>query len=151
MNIIKKITLAFTSLVTLSSIALAGEAKLDGYCPVCYISANKAVKGVKEYQSEYKGGTYLFVKEAAKTAFDKSPEKYLPQYDGLCAYGISLGKEFKSDPTQFAVVDGKLYLNSSKETQKLFNKAQAKTISSADAEWKKVMIKKEEMMKKEEK
>ena len=149
MKLIKKITLAFASLVTLSSIALAGEAKLDGYCPVCYIAANKAVKGIEDFKSEYKGETYLFVKAGAKEAFDKDPEKFLPQYNGLCAYGISLGKEFKSDPTQFAVVDGKLYLNSSKKTQKLFNKAPAKTVASADAEWKKVMMKKEEMMKKE--
>lgn len=149
MKIIKKLALALASLVTLSSMAIAGEAKLDGYCPVCYIAANKAVKGVKEFQSEHNGNTYWFVKAAAKEAFDKSPEKFLPQYDGLCAYGVSLGKEFKSDPTQFAVVDGKLYLNSSKKTQKLFKAAESKTVASADTHWKTMKMKKEEMMKKE--
>ncbi len=147
MKFVKKIALVILSLVSISSFALA-DAELDGYCPVCYISAGKAVKGVKEFQSEHNGKSYWFVTAEAKQAFDKSPEKFLPQYNGLCTYGMSLGKEFESDPTQFAVVEGKLYLNSSKKTHKLFNKAATKTISSADAEWKKAIMKKEEMMKK---
>ena len=84
---------------------------LDGYCPVCYIAAGKANKGSSEFTSEHNGKTYQFVSTGTKAMFDKEPSKFLPQYDGYCAYGLSLGKKFDSDPTVFSVIDGKIYLN----------------------------------------
>jgi len=155
MKKVKTFILGALSLVSLSTFAL-GEAELDGYCPVCYISSGKAVQGLKEFKSEYKGDTYYFVHAKAKSVFDRTPEKFIPQFDGLCAYGISLGKTFESDPTQFAVVDGKLYLNSSAETQKLFEAKPAETIKAANGKWgmvsKEIMakeMKEKEMMEKE--
>lgn len=144
MKNIKSFVIGALTFAAFSSVSFA-EAEIDGYCPVCYIAAGKAVKGVSEFKSEYEGKTYLFVKQEAKDAFDKSPEKFLPAYGGACAYGLSLGKEFEGDPEQFTVVDGKIYLNSSAKTKKLFDADPAKFITTANEKW--VMMKKE-MMKK---
>jgi YHS domain-containing protein len=142
MKIVKTIaailTFAFSSFV-----AQAEEMKepaLGGYCPVCYISAGKAVQGKKEFSVEHEGKTYLFVSEDAVGAFEKEPSKYLPAYDGWCAYGMSLGKKFESDPTVFKVVDGRLFLNKNGEVGELFSKGTKGHITKADAEWKKMSM-----------
>lgn len=146
MKTVKNTVISAVALIGLSSFGFA-EAELDGYCPVCYVAAGKAVQGVEEFKSEHNGKTYLFVKEEAKAAFDKDPEKFLPAYDGLCAYGVSLGKVFKGDPTQFTVVDGKIYLNSNEEIKGKFDADKEKFIKAAEEKWE--MVSKEAM--KEEK
>ena len=134
MKKIKLFVIGALAFASFSAFALA-EAEIDGYCTVCYIAADKAVKGLPEFKSELDGKTYLFVKKEAKAAFDKDPSKFLPAYDGLCSYGVSLGKEFDSDPEQFSVVDGVIYLNSSAETKKLFDADPEKFIAEANAKW----------------
>ena len=120
-------------------------AALGGYCPVCYIAAGKANMGDPKITSKLDGKTYQFVSNETKAMFDKEPAKYLPQYDGFCAYGMSLGKKFESDPTVFKVVEGKIYLNKSAKIGKLFSKNTAADIVKADKEWKKMEMKKAEM------
>ncbi len=115
-----------------------GAVALDGYCPVCYLAAGKAVKGTSQFKADHKGQTYYFVKQEALDAFKKEPEKFLPAYGGLCAYGMALGKKIESDPTVFTVVDGKIYLNKNKAIGAKFSKDTASFITKADAEWKKV-------------
>ncbi len=134
MKTIKTFVLTAISLASFSGLALA-EAELDGYCPVCYVAAGKAVEGVEEFKSDYKGKSYLFVKQGAKDAFDADPEKFLPAYDGLCAYGMSKGKKFESDPTLFSVIDGVIYLNFNEKVKAEFDKDPKSFIAKADANW----------------
>jgi len=111
------------------------EPVLGGYCPVAYIALGKAVEGKSDHAVMHEGKTYLFVNADAATAFGKEPAKYLPAYDGYCAYGMSLGKKFDSDPTVFKVVDGRLFLNKNAEVGELFDKDTKALISKADAAW----------------
>lgn len=126
---------------------MKSELALGGYCPVCYIAANKANMGDAKFTSKLNGKTYQFVSAATKAMFDKEPAKYLPQYDGFCAYGMSLGKKFASDPTVFKVINGKIYLNKDAKIGKLFTKDTKKLIKKADKEWKKMEMKKEKAAK----
>ena len=73
--------------------------------------------------------------------FDKEPSKFLPQYDGYCAYGMSLGKKFDSDPTVFSVIDGKIYLNKNAKVKTLFSKDTKGILVKADSEWKAIEMK----------
>jgi len=154
MKSIKTVVFSVIAGLSFSSLAMAGEAELDGYCPVCYISAGKAVQGVEKFKSEYKGETYYFVHADAKAAFDKTPAKFIPAYGGYCAYGITLGKKFEADPTQFTVVDGVIYMSSNADIKKKFDADSKGYIAKAGAKWEMIskadMAKKEEMMKKEE-
>jgi len=158
-----KLALALTVSTFTTAFAADTEPQLDGYCPVCYVSAGKAVKGTKEFAATHKDQTYYFVNVDAMKAFQAEPTKFLPQYDGFCAYGMSLGKKFESDPTVFSVINGKIYLNKDASIGKLFAKNTQSHIAKADAAWKpmamaaekemamkkEAMMKKEEMMKKE--
>ncbi len=122
--------------------------EIGGYCPVCYLAANKAVKGTEEFKVEHDGKAYYFVSQDAVDAFNKEPEKFLPAYNGYCAFGMALGKKFESDPTVFTVVDGVIYLNKDAEIGKKFNEDLKGNIVKADAEWKTMeMAMKEEMKK----
>ncbi len=112
---------------------------LEGYCPVAYIEANKAIKGSADYPSTYKGVTYHFVSADAKQLFDRNPEKYLPAYGGWCAIGIANGKNFPVDPTNFKVVKGRTLLflkNKDVDALKLWNNGnERELLVNADASW----------------
>ncbi len=140
------LVLAATALLSSVS-AVAGTAEIDGYCPVAYVALNKAVKGSEEYSASHGGKTYYLGNAEALQAFKSSPEKFIPQYSGYCAYGVSLGKKFEVDPTVFKVVDGKIYLNKNAKVGKLFAKNTKAHIKKADAQW--LVLGKEEMMKEE--
>lgn len=131
----------FVSILSLSSAQAAEKSVLGEYCPVCYIAAGKAVKGDAKFQAEHDGKTYYFISDDTKKTFLKNPTKYLPQYDGWCAYGVAKGKKFKSDPTVFTVENGKLYLNLNKSIGKKFEKDKANLIAQADKNWPTVMKK----------
>ena len=113
----------------------AGGPAIDGYCAVCYFTAGKAVKGSTEFSSDYDGKTYLFDSQKSKDLFETNPGKYVPQYDGYCAYGVSFGKKVPIDPTVFNVIDDKLYLNKSPSIGKTFNKDPKKYITRANSKW----------------
>ncbi|MCI4661369.1 MAG: YHS domain-containing protein [Neomegalonema sp.] len=71
----------------------------------------KAVPGSTEYTAEYNGATWAFSSEANRALFLANPEKYAPQYDGHCAYGVAQGGKVPGNPHLWRIVDGKLYLN----------------------------------------
>ena len=86
---------------------------LKGYDVVAYFSRNMAQPGASDQQVDFDGMRYLFSSVQNKAAFSADPDRYLPQFGGYCAMGISKGKKFESDPTLWKVIDGKLYVFSS--------------------------------------
>lgn len=85
-------------------------AALRGLDVVSYFQAGGPVNGQAAFRHDFDGARYLFSSAQNKAAFVAEPDRYLPQFSGLCATGISLGKEFKGDPDTWKIVDGKLYL-----------------------------------------
>jgi YHS domain-containing protein len=83
---------------------------LDGYSPVSYFDSGKAERGESAHSLTVRGITYFFTSAAQETAFAKDPERYEPQCGGWCAYGMAVGIRWKSDPENFEVIDGKLFL-----------------------------------------
>ncbi|MEM7646335.1 MAG: YHS domain-containing (seleno)protein [Pseudomonadota bacterium] len=122
---------------------------IGGYDPVSYIKVNKAVKGSKQFQSNYQGVTVHFSSQENKQAFDKDPAKWVPAYGGYCAYAMARSGDLVDiDPKSFKVVDGKTYLFYNgfwADTLKKWNAEKKKDgqvddrgqIQKADALWKK--------------
>lgn len=140
----KNIKKAFLAVIAIASVGIASAEEklgLGGNCPVCYIAVEKAVPGLESITSVHEGLTYRFVDEATKKSFEAEPAKFLPQYDGYCAYGMSLGKKFESDPSVFKVIDGRLFLNLNEEIGKKFSDDTAAKIVEADKNWAKLMKK----------
>lgn len=111
---------------------------LGGHDAVSYFTENAAVKGYAGISAAHDGAIYHFSSEANRDLFKANPEKYAPQYGGFCAYGAAIGAKFPIDPTVFAVVDNKLYVNNSANVSKLWTAKQSKAITLADNKWSKI-------------
>ena len=111
---------------------------VSGYDLVAYHTAGKATKGNGHNVSVHDGVTYLFANAKNKKTFDANPDKYLPAYGGWCAFGVSVGKKFVSDPEAWKVVDGRLYLNLDKNIQADWLKDVPGRIKKANKHWTKI-------------
>lgn len=83
----------------------------EGYDVVAYFKTHKAIEGNKKYLATYNGAKYQFSSEENRVLFLKTPEKYVPQYGGWCAYALgTTGEKVKINPKTFEIRDEKLYL-----------------------------------------
>jgi YHS domain-containing protein len=109
---------------------------LNGYDTVAYFTDNQPVEGNAKFVTEYKNADWYFVSQQHLDMFLTEPEKYAPQYGGYCAWAISAQNDFaSSDPTQWAIVDGKLYLNYDRDVKEKWDRDPALHIQQADANW----------------
>ncbi len=108
---------------------------VSGYDPVAYFTEGQPVRGSGYHVTDYQGVTYLFASEANQEEFEANPERYAPAYGGYCAYGLSVGKKFVSDPEVWKIVDGKLYLNLDRNIQRTWQKDIPGNIVKADRNW----------------
>ena len=131
--------------VTMASIQIQAQNQylkngvaIQGYDPVAYFESNKAIEGNKEIAAEYNKAIYWFSSEANKALFLKNPEKYVPQYGGYCAYGVSENHTSPTDPKAFTIVEDKLYLNYNLKVKELWTKERDERIKKANENWKKL-------------
>lgn len=83
----------------------------NGYDVVNYFTANSSARGSNEFSTVHKGATYYFISNEHLVQFMASPEKFLPQFDGFCAFAVAqMNQKVPVDPKTFRVDDGKLYL-----------------------------------------
>ncbi|MFT4834781.1 MAG: hypothetical protein ACI8WP_001544 [Flavobacteriaceae bacterium] len=83
---------------------------VDGHDLVSYFE-NKPSLGVEKFSIVLDQVNYLFLDEKNLSLFKKSPDKYLPQYGGWCAYAMGLnGDLVEVDPMTYTITAGKLYL-----------------------------------------
>lgn len=101
-----------------------------------------AIKGNAQFEIGYNGAKYRFSSQANLKKFEKSPEKFAPQYGGFCAIAMSEEKQVNPNPKSFVVQDGKLYfftrlLFGVIDAKRQWVKAPAEKQKLADAAWKK--------------
>jgi len=137
----KKIIQLCLVLITMSISAqnnLKDGVAIQGYDPVAYFVEGKAVLGLKEVKVQYDIATYYFATEANKEEFVKNPDKFVPQYGGYCAFGLSKGYKAPIDPKAFTIVEDKLYLNYSLDVKAEWMKQREERIVKANENWKKI-------------
>jgi hypothetical protein len=90
-----------------------GNVAIEGYDPVAYFTEGKAHKGSPDITTEWDGVTWQFASAEDRDLFIKTPAAYAPQFGGLCTEGVAFGEiTVNLSPQSFAIVDGKLYMNS---------------------------------------
>lgn len=110
--------------------AFAGEQYVDktgfavsGYDVVSYFDLPQSevgqpqqapLPGNASITAEYNGAQFAFATEANRDRFLADPASFVPQYDGHCAYGVAQGGKVPANPTLWRIIDGKLYLNITK-------------------------------------
>lgn len=108
---------------------------LHGHDAVAYQTENRPVKGSAEFTAVHDGATYQFASASNRDTFLADPAKYAPAYGGFCAMGAAFGKKFDVDPTQFRVVDGRLYLNLNESVFKRWTQDIPANIENANVNW----------------
>jgi hypothetical protein len=110
---------------------------IDGYDAVAYFKPSGALHGKPDIQAEWQGAIWYFVNADNRDAFLADPERYAPQYGGWCAFALSQG-EYASDTDPgeaFTVVDGKLYMNWSRQVKRNWERDALAHIEVANENW----------------
>ena len=146
-KIITTVALPLFSLMIFANVATAKDLvnvsgatgiAINGFDPVSFFTEKKPVNGDPGIKAKYKGATYLFSTKDNKSAFEKSPEQYAPQYGGYCAYGASVNALFPVDVSTWQVRNGKLYLNLNPSIVEAFNEDFDGAITKANKNWPKL-------------
>jgi YHS domain-containing protein len=83
---------------------------LRGDDAVALATALEVVPGRAIYTVERDGVAYYFANEDSMAQFQETPDLYLPQFGGFCAYGVAQGKKLDANPHFADIVDGRLYV-----------------------------------------
>ena len=92
-----------------------------------------------DFTTEWHGATWRFASAAHRDQFVADPEKFAPQFGGYCAWAVSQNKTAGIDPEAWKIVDGKLYLNYSKDIQAKWEQDVPGNIGKAEANWPKLL------------
>jgi YHS domain-containing protein len=83
---------------------------LLGHDPVSYFSKGQPERGKAELKVNLPQRTYYFASDAQRQTFLANPAKYEPQYGGFCASGAAYALKLGSDPTTWAIYEGRLFI-----------------------------------------
>lgn len=140
---IKQILIATLAALFLSSGAMAADyahstPAVQGYDVVTYHTDKRPLRGNGNFVATHDGATYQFSSKQNMEIFQANPDKYVPAFNGYCAFGVSVGKKFIGDPEVWRVVDGRTYLNLDVGIQNEWLKDVPGRIKTANSKWKKI-------------
>ena len=136
-NLLLTVFLSFPGLVSGQRLLIftTNQGAIRGYDPVAYFVDGREIKGKNEYVFAHAGARWHFASETNLTLFKQKPEKYIPQFGGYCAYGMSRGYKAETQPNAWTILDGKLYLNYNLEVRNKWNQNRDQYIQKAKANW----------------
>ena len=108
---------------------------LGGYDAVAYFTDGAPAPGTVTISHHWNGANWLFTSAENRDQFAADPEAYAPQFDGYCAYAAALGYIAPGDPTVWAVVDDRLYLNVHERAAELWEQDREANIATAEENW----------------
>lgn len=114
---------------------------LGGYDPVSYFpeGGSQPAKGFIKRDFEFGGVTYRFASDANRELFRANPEKYVPAYNGWCAWAIAeLNAKVDVDPLAYEILDGKLYVfydHADLNTHEMWLQNPQDMVTRANANW----------------
>ena len=142
---------AAATALSFAGAAFAGDQYVDqtgyaasGYDVVAYFGLAQnpvgtaqpaGVPGDAAYTATHNGAKFAFSSAENKAAFEANPEKYAPQFDGHCAYGVAQGGKVPGNPNLWRIVDDKLYLNITNNVVGFWEEDISGNINLADGNW----------------
>jgi len=108
---------------------------LSGYDPVSYFTEGKPEKGLADLSATYDNGTYWFANADHRAMFVANPDRYAPQFGGLCAIDLSHGVKTEPDPEAWTIADGKLFVFSDKRGPSFFAEQGPSIVAAATKNW----------------
>ncbi|MEM7710720.1 MAG: YHS domain-containing (seleno)protein [Pseudomonadota bacterium] len=109
---------------------------IRGTDPVAYFTDDAPVAGDAAFAHDWAGATWHFASAENRDAFAADPEAYAPAYGGFCAWAVAArGFLATTQPENWAVVDGRLFLNYDDRIQGLWDEDRAGFIAEGDRRW----------------
>ena len=114
---------------------------VEGFDPVTYWpeGGSKPLQGTIKLTYNHAGVNYRFANEKNLETFKMSPERFLPQYGGYCAWAIgAINQRVDVNPNHYVIRDGKLYLffsDANIVTRDMWKKDTVALIAKADANY----------------
>ena len=112
-----------------------GKFVLQGYDPVAFHTAGKAVKANPYISTSWAGYNFLFSSEENLALFEKDQDKYIPAFGGYCAFGMALGVYFPVEIDTWEIIDGQLVLNYSQDIRDKFHEDLEANLAKARENW----------------
>lgn len=144
-------TLALAFTAGMIGSAFAGDQYVDktgfavsGYDVVSYFELPQSkvgqpqkapLPGSTAITAEHNGARFAFATEANRDRFLADPAAFIPQYDGHCAYGVAKGGKVLGNPTLWRIVDGKLYLNITKNVVGFWEEDIPGNLKTSEKNW----------------
>ncbi len=138
---------AIVALAALAQPVLAGSTwnssrwtgvAIEGADAVAYFTQARAIEGSSKFSHKWQGAKWRFASAANRDSFAANPEKYAPQFGGFCAWAVAQGYTAGIERDAWKIVDGKLYLNYSKDIQAQWAEDVPGNIRKAKANWPRV-------------
>ena len=108
---------------------------LKGYDPVAYFTDGKPVAGANNYELTWDGQRYLFASAQHLELFRQNPDKYAPQFGGVCTMNLAAGRKREADPQNWIISDGKLYVFAGAAAPANFAKDPLRNAARAAENW----------------
>lgn len=109
---------------------------IRGTDSVAYFTESRPVAGDPTITYDWAGATWSFASAEHRDLFAGDPEAYAPQYGGFCAWAVAAKAElFSTQPDNWSIVDGKLYLNFNDGVQETWNTDPEGFIMEGDKRW----------------
>ena len=108
---------------------------LFGHDVVAYFTDGTHKAGSPAIKSVYKDVTFRFATPEHKALFDRSPEKYIPQYGGYCTNGIVYGVPWGGDADVWWMHEGKLYIFGGRGSRDAFMLDVPRNLALAEKYW----------------
>ena len=108
---------------------------LLGHDPVAYFTMGKPMRGYPQLAETHAGKTYYFLNEKHRAMFRAAPARYEPQYGGFCSNGAPYALKLGSDPTEFEIVDGRLFIFGDIVGHEFWKLDYRENIKAADEHW----------------
>lgn len=140
---IKQLLTSILATLLLAATAMAADythstPAVQGYDVVTYHTGKRPIRGNGNFVATHDGATYQFSSKQNLKTFQSDPERYVPAFNGYCAFGVSVGKKFIGDPEVWRVIDGKTYLNLDTGIQHEWLKDVPGRIKTANSQWEKI-------------
>lgn len=111
---------------------------LKGYDPVAYFTEGRPTLGRSEFEYTWDEARYRFGQARHMTLFRADPDRYLPQFSGSCAGGLSVGKKVHANPELWLIYGGRLFVFSTSQAQERFRADPQGVAAAATANWAKL-------------
>ena len=110
---------------------------LEGHDPVAYFTRNAAVQGDPAITFERLGVVFRFASEAHKAEFVSAPHRYMPQFGGFCANGVTYAIPWGGGggPNTWRIYRGKLYVFGGQASRDHFELDTERNLELAHQAW----------------